>query len=60
MLFRSRALTLEYLRAIEPSATVRFHVDVAPVEGDPTGHGREPRARGVARVTLYRAYNFRS
>lgn len=56
----ARALTLEYLRAIEPSATVRFHVDVAPVEGDPTGHGREPRARGVARVTLYRAYNFRS
>ncbi|MEZ4382962.1 MAG: tetratricopeptide repeat protein [Nannocystaceae bacterium] len=58
----ARKLTIEYLRAIETTPGVRFHVDVKaepPRESGLIAEG-EPLARGVARVTTYRAYNFRS
>jgi len=54
----ARALTLEYLRAIEPPA-VCFQLDIAPADGE--GYDQAtPRARGVARVSAHRSYNFRS
>jgi tetratricopeptide (TPR) repeat protein len=64
-------LTLEYLRTIEPSPTIHFHVDVAPpVKTEPVDNNAaatpnfdaavQPRARGVARVETTRAYIFRS
>ncbi|MBK8263419.1 MAG: tetratricopeptide repeat protein [Nannocystis sp.] len=54
----ARALTLEYLRAIEPPA-VCFQLDIAPADGEGYEHPA-PRARGVARVSAHRSYNFRS
>ncbi len=56
----ARRFTLEYLRSLEPSPGVYFHVDVIA----PGGEGlpeplAKPRASGVARVNGSRAY-FRS
>ena len=61
----ARELTLQYLRSIEPSPTVRFHVDVMAPSGSTSASGPLPdaasaRARGVARVESTRAYIFRS
>ncbi|MCA9636342.1 MAG: hypothetical protein KC420_09985, partial [Myxococcales bacterium] len=58
----ARALTIEYLRAIEPSPGVAFHVDVTPAHtaGEHAISEGRPLARGVVRVTTHRAYNFRS
>ncbi len=62
----ARELTLAYLRSIEPSPTVRFHVDVMPPSGGANASGPvldaavQPRARGVARVETTRSYIFRS
>ncbi len=65
----AREFSLEYLRNIEPSPTVRFHLDVTPPKQpaeqaassalDASGP-LQPRARGVFRVHAQRAYIFRS
>jgi tetratricopeptide (TPR) repeat protein len=65
----AREFSLEYLRSIEPSPTVRFHLDVVPPKQlDRPGreHARRgwrrpaARARGVFRVHGQRSYIFRS
>ena len=66
----AREFSLAYLRNIEPSPTVRFHLDVVPPKqpAEPaaaspaldTAGPPQPRARGVFRVHAQRAYIFRS
>ena len=65
----AREFSLAYLRNIEPSPTVRFHLDVVPPKqpAEPaaspaldTSGPAQPRARGVFRVHGQRAYIFRS
>ncbi len=65
----ARALSLEYLRNIDPSPTVRFHLDVMPPRqpselavntAAEVTSAPQPRARGVFRIHSQRAYSFRS
>ncbi|MBL9104242.1 MAG: tetratricopeptide repeat protein [Myxococcales bacterium] len=64
----ARELSLAYLRSIEPSPTVRFHLDVVPPKA-PTDQAAsmldaagpvQMRARGVFRVHAQRSYSYRS
>jgi tetratricopeptide (TPR) repeat protein len=64
----AREFSLEYLRSIDPSPTVRFHLDIVPPKPatDPAATSldasgpTQPRARGVFRVHAQRAYSYRS
>ena len=66
----AREFSLEYLRRIDPSPTVRFHLDGVPPKQPESSPGPassidtagppQPRARGVFRVHANRAYSFRS
>lgn len=64
----AREFSLAYLRSIEPSPTVRFHIDVVPPKqpSDPVASMLDAagaiqlRARGVFRVHGQRSYIFRS
>lgn len=67
----ARQFSLQYLRTIEPSPNIRFHLDIVPpqapsdqnLSADLAADIRglmQPRARGVARVHGQRAYIFRS
>lgn len=56
----ARRYSLEYLRSLEPSPTIDFHIETVRPGGpdDVTGHefSMQPRARGVVAVSRSRAY----
>src|SRR5690606_11835703 len=63
----ARQFALQYLRAIDPSPTIRFHLDIVPPQAANEQVSKvielasmEPRAQGVAQIDRARSYNYSS